>query len=67
MDPAVLGTLRIGLDAIEAESRDTDRLRAAARRRARPPRIRAAFAVLLRRTADLLEPRIAGETPSQAR
>ena len=57
MDPAVLGTLRIGLDAIDAEARSNDRRRAAARARAARPGIRTRFAGALRRTADLLEPR----------
>ena len=40
MDPAVLGTLRIGLDAIDAETRTRTRRQAAKRRRTTQPRIR---------------------------
>jgi hypothetical protein len=60
-DPAVMGTLLIGLDAVRAET-DTDgrRRRSATPRRARVG-IRVALARALRRAASLLEQPSAGE------
>ena len=66
MDPAVLGTLRIGLDAIDAETPTRTRRQAANRRRTRQPRIRVTVAALLRRTAELLEPRAVGDRAPEA-
>ena len=66
MDPAVLGTLRIGLDAIDAETRTRTRRQAAKRRRTTQPRIRVTVAALLRRTAELLEPRAVGDRAPEA-
>ena len=58
MDPAALGTLRIGLDAIAAETRlEPHQTRRPATRR-RPAGLRLAVARALRRTADVLEPRV---------
>jgi hypothetical protein len=64
MDPAVLGTLRIGLEAIDAEVRPGERRRTAARSRAGRAGVRARFAAVLRRAAALLEPRPVGEASS---
>ena len=50
-DPAALGTLRIGLDAIEAEARN-DRPRSAVRTR---PAVRVVLAGALRRAAAMLD------------
>ncbi len=66
MDPAVLGTLRIGLDAIDAETRPRARRQAANRSRTAQPRIRVTLAALLRRTAELLEPRAVGDRAPEA-
>ena len=66
MDPAVLGTLRIGLDPIDAETRTRTRRQAARRRRTTQPRIRVTVAALLRRTAELLEPHTVGNGASEA-
>ena len=61
MDPAVLGTLRIGLDAIDAEAHPRSRRRAAYRSRTSRPRIRVIVAAMLRRAAEMLEPHAVGE------
>jgi hypothetical protein len=61
MDPAVLGTLRIGLDAIAADARPNRRRTPAAPRRAARAGFRLTFAGVLRRAADILEPRAVGE------
>jgi len=66
MDPAVLGTLRIGLDAIDAEPRTRTRRQAAKRRRTAQPRIRVTLAALLRRAAELLEPHAVGDGAPEA-
>jgi len=60
LDPGAMGTLLIGLDAIEDETQ-THRAPhpVAAPHRART--IRSALARALRRGADLLQPRTAGE------
>ena len=66
MDPAVLGTLRIGLDAIDAETHPRARRQPAYRSRSAQPRIRVTLAALLRRTAELLEPRAVGDRAPEA-
>ena len=58
MDPAALGTLRIGLDAIDAEAHPRARRRSADRRRSASPRVRLTLAAALRRAAEALEPRV---------
>lgn len=58
-DPGVLGTLRIGLDHVRAESALTDRpptATSARTRRARGRGMSRRIAASLRRLADLLEP-----------
>lgn len=59
-DPAMLGTLRIGLDAIAAEARADERGRPPARPRPARTGLRVGIAHALRRAADLLEPRPMG-------
>jgi hypothetical protein len=60
LDPAALGTLRIGLDAIEAEAR-LDRLpKSVVPSRGARSGVRVALAGVLRRVADALEPRPVG-------
>jgi hypothetical protein len=59
-DPAVMGTLLIGLDAINAESQAPRRPRPIRASR-RKSSIRAALAQSLRRVAALLEPRMVDE------
>jgi transcriptional regulator of met regulon len=66
MDPAVLGTLRIGLDALEAETRTRTRRQVANNRQTTGPRIRVTVAGLLRRTAELLEPHAVGDGAPEA-
>ena len=62
IDPGALGTLRIGLDAIDAESRTHRRRRSAASQRERAG-VRVALARGLRRVASALErPRISEGT-----
>ena len=61
MDPAVLGTLRIGLDAIHDEAQPRRPRRSANGRQTARPLLRPALAALLRRAAELLEPRHGGE------
>jgi hypothetical protein len=60
MDPAVLGTLRIGLDAIDAEAHPRSPGRSVHRRRTGRSRIRVTLATLLRRAAEILEPGAGG-------
>jgi hypothetical protein len=56
IDPGALGTLLIGLDAIEAEARlDRPQRRAPAARRPRPGVVRLAVARALHRVAAALE------------
>lgn len=59
-DPAVMGTLLIGLDAINAESKTTRRPRPIRAPR-RTTSVRAALAQSLRRVAALLEPQTVDE------
>jgi hypothetical protein len=59
-DPAVMGTLLIGLDADQAETQTIRRRRSVAAPR-REHAIRLALARGLRRAAALLEPRTVGE------
>ena len=62
MDPAALGTLRIGLDAIrlEAETPPARRRRAAVAAAARPRSIRFTLARELRQIADRLDRPLVG-------
>jgi hypothetical protein len=60
MDPAALGTLRIGLDAIEAEARYDRAGRPTARGRATRP-VRVTLAAALRRIAVVLDRPATGE------
>ena len=55
IDPGALGTLLIGLNAIEAEARMDRPLRAAPARRKSPGVVRLAVARALRRAAAALE------------
>ena len=61
IDPAALGTLRLGLDANDTDAHPSQRRRAPDPTREQRPRVRVAFAGLLRRAADLLEPRVVGD------
>jgi hypothetical protein len=61
MDPAVLGTLRIGLDAIEAEARNYRAFRPMPARERRSWPIRATVASALRRLAAALDQPSVGE------
>lgn len=61
MDPAVLGTLRIGLDAIEAEARNYRAMRPMAARKRRSWPVRATAASVLRRLAAVLDRPTIGE------
>ena len=66
MDPAVLGTLRIGLDAIDADAHPRSRRRTAHHSRATRHRVRTILATMLRRAAEVLEPRTVGEASPEA-
>lgn len=57
MDPAVLGTLRIGLDALDADARPHRARPRDARSRSALTGLRTTFAAALRLVADHLEPR----------
>jgi hypothetical protein len=61
MDPAVLGTLRIGLDALDSEVHPRAHRRSPNRSRTSRTPLRVALAVLLRRAAEHVEPRRVGE------
>jgi hypothetical protein len=65
MDPAVIGTIRIGLDAIEAEARNYRALRPAAVRKRRSWPVRATTAAVLRRLAAALDRPPVGEVARQ--
>jgi hypothetical protein len=59
IDPGALGTLRIGLDAIDAESHTHRPRRSATAPRRKRPGIRVVLATALRRVASVLDrPRI---------
>ena len=60
-DPAMLGTLRIGLDAIEANARLDQRRTPVVTSRGARVGVRVAVARVLRRVADALEPRPVGQ------
>jgi hypothetical protein len=64
MDPAALGTLRIGLDAIEAEARYDRPRRPTVARRRRPRPIRVTTVAVLRRLAAALDRPTVGEATS---
>jgi hypothetical protein len=66
MDPAVLGTIRIGLDAIDAETHPRARPRHAQRSRTARPGLRVTLAATLRRAAELLEPHTVGDGAPEA-
>ena len=66
MDPAVLGTLRIGLDAIDAETHPRARRPPVGRTHPTSARLRTTMAALLRRIADVLEPRAVGGASPEA-
>ena len=61
MDPAALGTLRIGLDAIEAEARAERPHRSTTARASRIRPARVTLASVLRRIATVLDGRSLGE------
>jgi hypothetical protein len=60
-DPAAMGTLLIGLNAIQAESQDDRPRRVVPARRREPGAVRLAIARALRRTAAALERPTIGE------
>jgi hypothetical protein len=63
IDPGALGTLRIGLDAIDAESHSQRRRRSAAASRRQRAGTRTALATALRRVASVLDgPRVSEVT-----
>jgi hypothetical protein len=67
IDPAVLGTLLIGLGAERAEAQDHRPRRPVAVPVRRPPGVRVALARSLRRAAELLEGPRVGEAANQTR
>lgn len=62
MDPAALGTLRIGLGAVAAQTDPLPRRRPRRSSRSRRFNARVAFAGLLRRAAEFVEPALLRET-----